>query len=110
MVRQRRQHKDAEMNPILQPGQWDVRGALRDLLNLKTPESAFYGKDSSADEFIGHYGALREVSALSQALDLNLGIKSDTTLSPRHAVRMASGLFRAMWEVSDKAGTQALLN
>lgn len=76
------------------PGPWDCRSALKDLLNLKENESAFYGH-SSVDEFIARYGALRGLPAIAETIERHLGIKGD-------AVRIASALFVAMWEVRDK--------
>lgn len=96
---------------LVQSGQWDLRGALRDLLNLTEPESAFYGQDSSADEFIARYGELRGLPAIVETLDRHLGIKDRALVGPRSAVRMASALFLAMWKVHDKGpGAQQVFN
>jgi hypothetical protein len=98
----------------MQTGQWDVRGALKDLLNLKEPESLFYGKDTSTDAFISRYGALREMPALEEMMRQMLNIKDDNTQhDARHAVRMARTLFCSMWHAHDKgsnAQQQQLFN
>jgi hypothetical protein len=106
---QRRQHKGwQEMNAVLQPGQWDVRGALKDLLNLKGPTSNFHENDSSCDAFISRYGPLREVPALAETMRQGLGSRwSDVDHGPRQAVRLASLLLQTLFEAHSGEKEQA---
>jgi hypothetical protein len=89
------------MDVSLPAGRWDVRGALRTLLNLNAQEQ------QSAESFISHYGPLRRIPLLEEALESKLNIAGS---GPIHTVRAASGLFRSMFLVHDKESAQALLN